>query len=54
MTDRLANQDVIDLTDVFDALHTGLMVSLISTQREDFMTCTPNEDISNLRERNAR
>lgn len=46
------NHEEIGSSDVFEALHAGLTVSLISTRREDLMTCVSNETLSDVMERN--
>ena len=53
MTDRRwANPDEIGSSNVFEALHAGLTVSLISTHREDLMTCVSSEPLSDVMEKN--
>lgn len=52
MTGRWANNEAIASRDVFEALHSGLTVKLISTDRNDLMTCDPGEALSDVMERN--
>lgn len=52
MTNRWANHEEVSSGDVFEALHSGLTVGLISTPRSVLMTCTPNDTLSDVIERN--
>jgi hypothetical protein len=52
MTDRWANHEEVGSGDVFEALHSGLTVELISTPRDALMTCTPNDTLSVVMGRN--
>ena len=53
MTNRWANHEEIGPGDVFESLHSGLTVELISTHRDDLMTCTPDDAISDVIDRNV-
>ena len=52
MTGRWVNKEAIASRDVFEALHLRLTVKLISTGRNDLMTCDPGESLSAVMERN--
>ena len=52
MTVHWANQEQIGSSDVFESLHAGLTVGLISARREDFMTCVASEGLSDVIEKN--
>jgi hypothetical protein len=47
-----ANHEDIGSGDVFEALHSGLTVELISTHRDDLRTCTPDDAIADVIGRN--
>jgi len=52
MSVRWANHSDIGSSDVFEALHSGLTVKLISTHRADLMTCRLTDSLSDVMERN--
>lgn len=53
MTERWANHDDAGTGDVFHALHAGLTVELISTKRQQLMTCAPDEALPDVMARNT-
>ena len=53
MTTRWASGDEIGSGDIFETLHSGLTVALIATEREELMTCRPNESLSAVVSRSA-
>ena len=52
MINRWPNREEVSSRDVFEALHFGLTVELISTPREDLMTCFPRETLADVMARN--
>lgn len=53
MIERWANHDNAETGDVFHALHAGLTVDLISTERPQLMTCAPHEALPDVMARNT-
>jgi hypothetical protein len=53
MSGRWANHEEIGSGDAFEALHSGLAVKLISTPRDNLMTCTADELICEVMDRNT-
>src|SRR3981189_2606002 len=52
MTNRWASSSLSGKGDVFTALHVGLAVDLISTPANELSTCTQDEAVSDVLERN--
>lgn len=53
MTEGWTNSDAVGSGDIFHALHAGLTVSLISTERAQLMTCAPDETLTDVMSRNT-
>lgn len=53
MISRWPNREEIGSIDVFEALHVGLTVDLISTPRDDLMTCCSSETLADVMARNT-
>jgi hypothetical protein len=54
MNTRWVNQEEIGSNPIFESLHSGLTVGLISTPRDDLTTCTDDDMISSILERNTQ
>jgi CBS domain-containing protein len=53
MTVRWANHQEVGSGSVFEALHSGLTVQLIATNRDDLVTCKSDETVSAVVDRNT-